>query len=477
MLLPTLLTSLSLAQPIPQVDYAQQLIDAIAAAQPPEGRDPSAPNASAIAEDIVRQYIIIQYNTLNWPLAADPLDSSPPSGHSEVSPFFLDAPTNETDRAEHDAAHTLLKALEEADFFASIDRLRTAPRCIIAKPDGPLMEMSLRPLSRLRDIVGFEKYHMSRAAADGNVQHFESSLIHALDLTRVTAFRPLLIFRLTAVSSHAIITTELRDLAVNCELSPPMLKTALTALRNHIQLLPPESMTWKTERAMGLDAIQRAYLSIDPNNQMTPEGVKTVNAISNLAALLQDESDNVHLRTLEQSLADANEFYLPIIDASDSLYARRTEEQRQNWPDVDAIAGRNSIVPMVIPAAGTAIRTVAQGQMLIKGLQLLLAIELHRATHNGTPPPTLEALVPDILPELPQDPFAKEGTFRYRVLDPTTDPRGHTYLLYSVGLDATDNNGRLHANQVEALRNFRSGEGYDYILTLPDNSASVTAER
>lgn len=103
------------------------------------------------------------------------------------------------------------------------------------------------------------------------------------------------------------------------------------------------------------------------------------------------------------------------------------------------------------------------------GELLLLAIELHRATHNGNPPPSLTALVPDILPALPQDPFAKEGTFRYRVLDPSTNPRGHAYILYSVGLDATDNNGRLHPNQVEALGSFRTGEGYDYILTLPND--------
>ncbi len=67
---------------------------------------------------------------------------------------------------------------------------------------------------------------------------------------------------------------------------------------------------------------------------------------------------------------------------------------------------------------------------------LLLALALH-AYHSqyGRYPQTLKQLVPAYLPSLPQDEFAAEGTYHYRLT-------GKSFLLYSVGPDGKDDGGK-----------------------------------
>jgi len=74
--------------------------------------------------------------------------------------------------------------------------------------------------------------------------------------------------------------------------------------------------------------------------------------------------------------------------------------------------------------------------------RLLLAITLYQREHHNTPPRTLSDLVPDYLPSLPQDPYAPDHQFRYRILPPLeANQRQTRFILYSVGYDAIDNQG------------------------------------
>ncbi|MFQ5807970.1 MAG: hypothetical protein ACE5I3_16110, partial [Phycisphaerae bacterium] len=64
-----------------------------------------------------------------------------------------------------------------------------------------------------------------------------------------------------------------------------------------------------------------------------------------------------------------------------------------------------------------------------------LAIRLYAADH-GAQPPALDALVPDYLPMVPEDPFAADGRVIAYRLDATPP------VLYSVGTDGVDESGR-----------------------------------
>lgn len=73
----------------------------------------------------------------------------------------------------------------------------------------------------------------------------------------------------------------------------------------------------------------------------------------------------------------------------------------------------------------------AQNGMLL----LTIALRAYNLDHHAYPE-TLSALAPTYLHQLPDDPFAMEGTFRYK-------RRGGRYLLYSIGPDGIDDGGRL----------------------------------
>jgi hypothetical protein len=90
------------------------------------------------------------------------------------------------------------------------------------------------------------------------------------------------------------------------------------------------------------------------------------------------------------------------------------------------------------------------------GLDLVLALAAYRAEH-GVYPPTLASLVPGHIDTIPRDPHAPDGRFRYR---PSTDAK--TYTLYSVGLDAEDNNAAASEPIGTALES--KGKGTDYVF-------------
>lgn len=77
----------------------------------------------------------------------------------------------------------------------------------------------------------------------------------------------------------------------------------------------------------------------------------------------------------------------------------------------------------------------------VAATRILLAIEIYMHDSGGTPPASLDDLVPGILPEVPRDPIAPDGRFRYRLIDQSRDPHGRLFLLYTVGMNGVDNDG------------------------------------
>ena len=105
----------------------------------------------------------------------------------------------------------------------------------------------------------------------------------------------------------------------------------------------------------------------------------------------------------------------------------------------------------------------------------IVAIEAYEDKH-GPPPPSLVALVPDVLPELPIDPL--HGLpFGYRLISAMDDPFKRGYLLYSIGWDQTDDNGLMPSPDdfdnyvtvggLSAAISNPTVSGYDFIYNTP----------
>jgi len=79
----------------------------------------------------------------------------------------------------------------------------------------------------------------------------------------------------------------------------------------------------------------------------------------------------------------------------------------------------------------------------LRAAELTCAIRLYQAEHEGKPPETLAALMPQYLARLPDDPFAPAGTpFGYR-----TNPDGR-FVLWCRSMDRVDHGGRHDIRRV-----------------------------
>lgn len=119
----------------------------------------------------------------------------------------------------------------------------------------------------------------------------------------------------------------------------------------------------------------------------------------------------------------------------------------------------------------------------LRATQLRAAINLYRQAHGGVLPATLDALVPDILPAVPTDPFSGKP-MRYELAE-----KG--WKLWSVGEDNVDDGARMNRDIYDVndggmtmgadgvLRPTTSDmRGADYVFVMPPpSSPGATGER
>lgn len=87
-----------------------------------------------------------------------------------------------------------------------------------------------------------------------------------------------------------------------------------------------------------------------------------------------------------------------------------------------------------IPVFSTARLKEVDAEALNGLVAVMLALHAFQLEY-GRYPAALAELTPAYLKRLPDDPFAQQGTFRYRIT-------GNTYTLYSLGPDGNDDGGK-----------------------------------
>ncbi|MCA9281534.1 MAG: hypothetical protein H6812_12600 [Phycisphaeraceae bacterium] len=135
-------------------------------------------------------------------------------------------------------------------------------------------------------------------------------------------------------------------------------------------------------------------------------------------------------------------------------YIERARAMRTQWTDRDPVLQcMTELFEMMVASLGTPV-------VEHDGTVLTLAILRYHHLH-GEPPPDLGALVPGVLDRLPTDPFAPDGRYRYKRIEPSMqDPR--SFILYSVGTDGVDDGGVSPRNLYDALA--VDGPGGDFVF-------------
>lgn len=215
-----------------------------------------------------------------------------------------------------------------------------------------------------------------------------------------------------------------------------------------------EANPWKNEPDRGLEVwrleSQTTLVAYGRSTLHTPEGLLAV--FSGVGAELHRRIDRYHEESLKLVPLTQSERIARVGDAE-------AFEQRVfagiTWP---------SFWIRPTPALHL-LRAFDMAECDSSGVRLLVAVEQYRLV-EGSPPLTLQALVPEYIAALPRDPFAPGGaTFRYELLDPKGATLERSYRLYSVGADGEDNKGAPADPPHMALS---SDRGTDYVINRRD---------
>lgn len=141
---------------------------------------------------------------------------------------------------------------------------------------------------------------------------------------------------------------------------------------------------------------------------------------------------------------------------------------QQAFDDLHSNNSRGSVTYIMMPNLRRTLYQLDRHELLEAGVRVRLALAMYRAKHAQYPT-RLDDLIPDILPEPVADPYAADSSLRYRRIGEGNDA---DYLLYSVGLDGQDNQGRSDPENPEtALRSPDSD--IDWVIHGPASAQPV----
>jgi hypothetical protein len=123
----------------------------------------------------------------------------------------------------------------------------------------------------------------------------------------------------------------------------------------------------------------------------------------------------------------------PLVELEDEPWKKRIEYWSEHRPIETEVRPSLDLSRNLIPPMYEALPAFARGLALLRMARTALAIELYRSNY-GHLPADLDALVPEYLPEVPEDPFDGKP-MRYVKL-----PQG--YKLYTVFANLQDDGGR-----------------------------------
>jgi hypothetical protein len=349
--------------------------------------------------------------------------------------------------------------LRQAGVFERMRRLVAGPVPLMPEvaSDVPLFmviqQVLFPPLAPARGFAQARAASMRLAFRAGDEAESAAAFEEVMGLARALSYQPALLSYLTAMAIRSLALYELREDLMEHTPGEDLCRVLLGALER--QALAPLALSLRAEQLYFEDCIQRmysddgrgsGYLVCAPDPQTGAPGSPSF--LGAFAGRFFHPSRAEVMQASELAFSE-------LIARADAAPARRVAsdlDPESLLERLPALVG-GAMAALVYPL-GIAARqgTIAQGT------RLMVALDLYRARH-GAYPQRLEELVPAILPRLSQDPI-NGGDFGYRRLE--SDPSLRPYLLYSTGLDGTDDGGveAAGADRWGALAPGHSGTDY-----------------
>jgi hypothetical protein len=273
-----------------------------------------------------------------------------------------------------------------------------------------------------------------------------------------------LIESLVGLASQAVAFDAMRQAASRPGMERSMARAMLDVLAQRPRVAPA-ALSLETERMLVLDTVQRVFSDDGEGDGffMPAEWAKISGESATAVAMASGVFSRFASR--RETTDKAQRYFDAAITASAE---HRGDRKLIALTGMNAsLTPRDVVLQLMLPSVSKFMTSFDRFETTIAATQTLLAIELYRAQH-GTPPASLDALVPSILPALPADVFAPDGRLRYALRTPTPDD-ARDFVLYSVGGDGEDNGGTfLEGDKRElALSMSSDAKGYDWPAQLP----------
>lgn len=350
------------------------------------------------------------------------------------------------------------------DSLEQIARSRAGVRTYSHRTMLVLEELPYLAQSRVLVRMNCARMRLAHDAGDGAelVRAFESNLA----IGRVIASQSTTIERLVGIAAVAAADEELREDLVFRPVGAQTTRELLAALDRQLPISGVE-VTIEAERLSCLDTIQWTHSDDGRGDGFLLAG--QLDRFGSLAGgaplspvpggVFGNAMTRVIFPTKKVTTARAN----AIFDHAVAIGKLPVGQRDLGSLDVEIenLPRTQLLLKMTMPAMGSLVRNSEQFDTRVAALRTMLGIELYRA-EKGDYPASLAELVPAALPELPKDVWAADGKFRY--LKPAPDGV-RPYLLYSVGVDRTDDGGKEHpSNASLPISGSREGFGYDYVV-------------
>lgn len=477
------------AKPTMSVDYAAKLVELSESYQSSEGENawPVISELGAEASSIEMTY----FDEIEAQATRDYGSQGPFDDH--LFPDLRRITEGEFNPAACRVELELLARLRQARIFSRLDQIVSMTRAVRPKHEGP--EPLSAPNLGVRNILSMARQRIAAmriAAHENDTREFVRAFEQAMALGRFASYQPSMWDWVVGAAIQMEALEEVgHDLAEGT--GDPVLCRELLGVIDRQPLLLTLDIALEGERALMLDIIQDTHTDDSHGNgRLIPAELA---AYEEWMFLFPDPLDVVPVWRYgrignlawfvfpdrRETTRPTNEYFDRMIEfAAMPIGERRSsafDEYESEW---SRALPRNQIILRELFAGGASHAITEGERMLLElaGCRIMIALKAYQATH-GRFPDGLERLVPEFLAEIPLDPITGES-FAYR-LAPDDDPHGRPYLLYSIGLDGQDNQGRMiedgrpsgvisthkSSDAISTYKWSESARGFDFVINRP----------
>ncbi len=384
---------------------------------------------------------------------ADARGVSPEDVITDPHSLTVDDPLGQEwiDEAALAATRRAFDAYLEQRAFEAIDRARALGTVTVGPDAQPFHEIRLQWAMRLRRLAMWEKARMWHLLARGEDAAAAEAFENILTLGVIATREPIVIGRLIGLSMLHLGSSAARRAIAEGLLDGAAADAFAAALERRRAEIPPLAHTLEGERLWALGAIDRMFVEdVGPG-----ETGKAFLALLARGAMREANAEPI------------DRFYDFMAEWSAMPVRARREAERRPEDLADEFGAEAFLASSVVESIGRVVENDDQTHAALDALRIMLALEAHRAEH-GAYPATLGALAPECIDAVPEDPFAPDGRWRYRRIEPGEVPGvAMPYVLYSVGHDGEDDGATAADPPTSALYS-RGAPGTDFVANTAD---------